>query len=103
MKVEFNMVHFPHYFSIQNIPLEMKDTIRDKLTNKRFRQKISCLNTNSNDGDILADLDRVIQFMYDLEPIKSEYKTAFQVIHRHDTYRKQSFRKVFPELSEFLK
>ena len=103
MKVEFNQVHFPHYFSIQNIPLEMKDVIRDKLRNKRFRQKISCLKTNSMDGDILADLDRVIQFMYDSEPIEREYKTAFQVIHRHDKYRKQSFRKVFPELSEFLK
>ena len=58
MPIIFNMVHYPHHYSIVNLPTKVKDVIKEKLLSIDF-------------GDILdpysPSIDNIINFMYGSE------------------------------------
>jgi hypothetical protein len=94
MPIIFNMVHYPHHYSIVNLPTEVKDVIKEKLLSIEF-------------GNILdpysPSIDNIINFMYGSECNNALLKTFFHKTKIHDEFRKDSFSDTFPELHELLK
>ena len=94
MQVVLNLVHYPHHYSIVNLPTEVKDIVKEKL-----------LSTNVN--NLLTDwspaIENIINFMYGSEYDEDLLKTFFDKTRLHDGYRKDSFNHTFPELYELLK
>jgi hypothetical protein len=93
VKVTLNMVHYPHHYSIVNLPTPVKDIIKEKL--------------KSIDTDLVhphsLTIDNIINFMYGNEYNKDLLELFFVKTHQHDNYRKESFEKTFPELYTLLK
>ena len=90
----FNMVHYPHYYSIVNLPTKVKDVIKEKLLSIDFE---NLLDTNS------PTIDNITNFMYGSECDPELLKTFFHKTKIHDEFRKDSFSETFPELYELLK
>jgi hypothetical protein len=90
----FNMVHYPHHYSIVNLPTTVKDVIKEKLLAIDF-------------GNLLdpysPTIDNITNFMYGSECDSELLKTFFHKTKIHDEFRKDSFSETFPELYELLK
>ena len=93
MKVMLNMVHYPHHFSVVNLPDSIKDIIKAKL---QSIEDISILEKWS------PTIENVINFMYGNKMDSVVYKRFFEKIAIHDEYRQESFRITFPEMSKLL-
>jgi MoaA/NifB/PqqE/SkfB family radical SAM enzyme len=93
VKVTLNMVHYPHHYSIVNLPTAIKDIIKEKLV--------------SIDTDLIhhqsLNIENIVNFMYGNECNTSLLNLFFVKTHQHDNYRKESFENTFPELYELLK
>jgi hypothetical protein len=94
MKVLLNLVHYPHHYSVVNLPNEIKDAIKEKLLS---------INVNGLLAEWSPDIDNIINFMYGAECDTKLLKTFFDKTRLHDGYRKDSFNETFPELYELLK
>lgn len=94
MKVLLNLVHYPHHYSIVNLPTEVKDIVKEKLLSIQT-------------GGLLAEwspsIDNILNFMYGAEYDRELLKTFFHKTQIHDEYRNESFSDTFPELHEMLK
>ena len=94
MKVLLNLVHYPHHYSIVNLPTEVKDIVKEKLLSIQA-------------GGLLAEwspsIDNILNFMYGAECDRELLKTFFHKTRIHDEYRNESFSEIFPELYEMLK
>jgi MoaA/NifB/PqqE/SkfB family radical SAM enzyme len=94
MKVLLNLVHYPHHYSIVNLPTEVKDIVKEKLVSIQT-------------GGLLAEwspsIDNILNFMYGAECDRGLLKTFFHKTRIHDEYRNESFSEIFPELYEMLK
>lgn len=92
MKVLFNMVHYPHHYSIVNLPDEVKNIVKEKLL--------------SIDTSILdpwsPTIENIINFMYGSAPNHTLLELFFQKTKMHDSYRNESFIGIFPELAKLL-
>jgi len=90
----FNMVHYPHHYSIVNLPTKVKDVIKEKLLAIDF-------------GNLLdpysPTIDNITNFMYGSECDPELLKTFFHKTKIHDEFRKDSFSETFSELYELLK
>jgi sulfatase maturation enzyme AslB (radical SAM superfamily) len=92
MKIMLNMVHYPHYYSIVNIPEEIKNKIESKLL--------------TIDTTILdpwsPSTENIIKFMYGSIADMNLLKSFFEKTELHDNYRNESFKNTFPELNSLL-
>ena len=94
MQVVLNLVHYPHHYSIINLPIEVKDLIKEQLLS---------INVHNLLTDWSPSIDNVINYMYGSEYNKELLKTFFDKTRLHDGYRKDSFNDTFPELYTLLK
>jgi len=94
MKVLLNLVHYPHHYSIVNLPNETKDVIKEKLLS---------VDVNGLLAEWSPNIDNIINFMYGAECNMELLKTFFHKTQIHDEYRNELFRETFPELYELLK
>lgn len=93
IKVILNMVHYPHHYSIVNLPTPVKDIIKQKL--------LSIENTALIASDS-PTIDNVINFMYGHEYDPKLLSLFFKKTATHDDFRKESFEKTFPELNALI-
>jgi MoaA/NifB/PqqE/SkfB family radical SAM enzyme len=105
IELQFNLVHFPHYYAIHILPVKLKDAIKEKLTEPTFVKEmnnkyIKC--DASITGNVNDEIDNLITFMYSIPENPELIKEAFRYIKIHDNYREESFAEVFPEIYEFL-
>jgi hypothetical protein len=89
----FNMVHYPHHYSIVNLPTEVKDQIKEKLL------AIDLTNLLSRES---PGIENIINFMYGSEYNPQLLKLFFQKTKVHDDYRKESFKFTFPEFYSII-
>jgi len=94
VEVTLNLVHYPHHYSIVNLPTPVKDVIRDKL---KTIDTTGLLSTWS------PGIDNIINFMYGNEYDPSLLTIFFKKTQMHDEYRKESFEATFPEMYMLIK
>jgi len=92
--VTFNMVHYPHHYSITNLPEEVKDIVKKKLLSINFKNVLDPHSPTATN---------IINFMYGTKTDSNQLKTFFLKTRIHDEYRKESFNNTFPELFGILK
>jgi len=95
LPVVFNLVHYPHHYSLVNFPDFVKSQIETKLR--------SIDTTEIEFIDWSPTIDNIIKYMYDRAYDPAELEKFFTYTQKHDTYRKQSFKETFSELYEILK
>jgi MoaA/NifB/PqqE/SkfB family radical SAM enzyme len=92
--VMLNMVHYPHHFSIVNLPDKVKHVIKEKLL-------------TIDEQNILdpwsPKIENIINFMYGNTIDDKIYKLFFEKVNIHDAYRNESFETTFPEFYKILK
>jgi len=93
VKVTLNMVHYPHHYSIVNLPTPVKDIVKEKLES---------INTDLVHHHSLT-IDNIINFMYGNKYNKDLLVLFFTKTKQHDGYRKESFESTFPEFYELIK
>jgi len=93
INIILNMVHYPHHYSIVNLPPKVKDIVREKLLSI---QNITTLNLTG------PTIDNIVNFMYGHEWDPKLLKVFFTKTAIHDAYRKESFEKTFPEFNVIL-
>jgi MoaA/NifB/PqqE/SkfB family radical SAM enzyme len=90
MAVFLNFVFDPWAFSIEILPPEIKKTIRKKLDRVSASFKMSSERTRT--------IEEMIRYLDNRSD--KNFSEFFNVIERHDLYRKQDFSKTFPEFWE---
>ena len=95
LPVVFNMVHYPHHFSLVNLPNSVKPIIENVL------QSIDT--TSIRFLDWSPAIDNLIRYMNDRNYDSIEFNKFWELTELHDTYRKESFKNTFPELYTLLK
>lgn len=91
----FNVVHYPHHFTLVNFPNNVKNEIKNKLEN-----------INVDGIEFLSwspTVDNLIRYMFDREMNPEEYRKFWEYIEMHDNYRNESFSDTFPKLFELLR
>lgn len=92
IRIHVNMIHHPPYYSITNIPDEIKPMITDYIV-----KSISLLN-----GESYSQGMNIVNFMNNTK-CKREYWVKFLKINNIlDESRNQSFENTFPELNKFI-
>jgi sulfatase maturation enzyme AslB (radical SAM superfamily) len=95
LPIVFNMVHYPHHYSIVNLPESVKLVVAEKL------RSIDLSTVNMLEWS--PTIDNLIRFMNDRACNQDELKKFFDTTKLHDEYRKQEFSEIFPELYSLLK
>ena len=93
IKILLNMVHYPHHYSIVNLPTPVKDIVKQKLLSIPDHSLISPYSPT---------IDNIINFMYGHEYDPKLLSLFFKKTATHDEYRKESFEKTFPEINAIL-
>lgn len=84
--IYLNLVFGPEYYCIQNIPVEIKNQITNRL-------KVS---TN------ISWIKNIVDFMNNKPPDFQYWEQFLKTTKIHDDYRKQDFKKIFPEFYEII-
>jgi len=92
--VYLNLVHWPSYQNITNIPTEVKQKIEEKVRDG--------LKDASTDWHAYRGIDNIINFMHSKEYNVDDYNRWVNEIKEHDKYRKQDFTKLFKDYAEIL-
>lgn len=92
--VGFNFVHHPDYMDLRNVPEEKKSLVRDHLIKAGINKPVF-FNYNGVIGFLMSESDGLDR--------QANIKRFFEVTDRVDSYRGQSFQKVFPEMYEILR
>ena len=92
--VTLNLVHYPHHYSIVNLPTSVKDIIKEKLLSIKHTDIIH---------PISLKIENIINFMYNNECDNNLLDLFFIKTQQHDEYRKESFKDTFPEFYELMK
>jgi MoaA/NifB/PqqE/SkfB family radical SAM enzyme len=89
LPLRFNLLHFPDKMSIKNLPLDIKNIIKNKIDiiPDEHRQYI----------DNLFGIDAVVNFMMSTEKSDEDYNEFIKTTRLHDDYRSQSFEETFNE------
>ena len=94
LPIRFNLLHWPSKMSIKNLPSNVKEIIRTK---------ISLLDNDSKKYiDPLFDIEGVLSYMLDNQQDVNEFNEFFTTTAIHDDYRKQSFKDTFSEYYNLL-
>jgi MoaA/NifB/PqqE/SkfB family radical SAM enzyme len=95
LPIVFNMVHYPHHYSIVNLPEPVKVIVAEKLRSIDL-STVTMLEWSPT-------IDNLIRFMNDRACNQDELTKFFDTTKLHDEYRKQEFANTFPELYSLLK
>lgn len=95
LPIVFNIVHYPHHYSLVNLPDEIKAVLENKMK--------ALDTTGITFLDWSPTIDNLIRYMNDRPYNQSEYRNFWFYVRTHDRYRNESFNDVFPELYELLK
>ena len=93
IEIVFNMVHYPHYYSIVNLPTEIKDIVKEKLLT------IDLTNLLSTES---PSIEHIINFMYGSAYNPQLLQMFFERTKLHDAYRNESFQYTFPEFYSII-
>lgn len=93
MNVMLNMVHYPHHFSIVNLPEEVKEIVKAKLLT---------IDTGMLDP-WSPSIDNIINFMFGNKSSPELLRTFFLKLRTHDGYRNEDYAKTFPEFHEIIR
>ena len=93
IEIVFNMVHYPHYYSIVNLPTEIKDIVKEKLLT------IDLTNLLSTES---PSIEHIINFMYGSAYNPQLLQMFFERTKLHDAYRNESFQCTFPEFYSII-
>lgn len=85
-----NLVHFPHYFSLVNLPKEAKEATIKKL--EAF---------DASAFNLEMPISSIVDFIK-MPSVEGAWEMAVKEIKRADKYRSESFQDVFPEFYEIL-
>ena len=88
--VWLNLVHNPEYFSIINVPDQVKPIVVNKLE-KNYNKKL------------IRQLKPILHLMKSTPCDNDVFNKFKKVTAQHDLYRNQSFEKTFPEFAELIK
>ena len=91
INVYLNLVHFPDYYNIQNIPESVKSIIEQHLLNYPS-------DTDSNKFWI----DSIIGFMKQKQHNPEVWKEFVLRTNIHDKYRQESYKETFPEFYKII-
>jgi MoaA/NifB/PqqE/SkfB family radical SAM enzyme len=94
LSVVLNLVHYPHHFSIVNLPDEVKQILSNKLKSINFTD---ILDPGS------PTINNIINYMVGTKGGETELATFFSKIKLHDDYRNESFKNTFSEFYEIIK
>ncbi len=90
LPVRFNIVHFPNHMSIIHLPKHIKLEISNKL------------NSISKDETKYIEkgfgIINILEYMNENEGSTDSFKIFLETTNKHDSYRKESFKKTFFEL-----
>jgi MoaA/NifB/PqqE/SkfB family radical SAM enzyme len=86
--VYYIMVHEPEYYNIKNLPNFAKEKVKEKLKSHPKQDFF---------------IEKIIKFMFSRSSSDDNIKQFFRITRLHDSYRQESFEKVFPEMEELLK
>jgi hypothetical protein len=95
LPIVLNLVHYPHHYSLVNLPNFVKSQIENKLRSIDI--------TEVPFTDWSPTIDNIIKYMYDREYDPAELEKFFSYTQKHDAYRNQSFKDTFNEIYEILK
>jgi len=93
MRIYLNMLHGPYSLGSNNFPSEVKNIVRNRLLSMPAMDI-------SFDAEQTRTINDVIGFM-DSNP-SLPFEQFFREVERGDKYRKEDFRKVFPELWDVI-
>jgi len=94
VSITLNLVHYPHHYSIVNLPTPVKDIIKEKLLTISHTNIIHYMSLK---------IENIINFMYNNECNDDLLALFFAKTQQHDEYRGESFKDTFPELYDLLK
>ncbi len=90
--VYINLVHYPSYYSIVNLPEQLKMTIRNKLDDY---SKEVLPNTEK-------DIQNIVNFMFSKKQDLKSWEKFLSFNESCDVYRKENFSETFPAFSAEL-
>ena len=91
--ITLNLVHYPHHYSIVNLPQPIKNKIEKKLLTI---DKDNMIHPSS------LKIENIINYMYNNDCNNNLLKLFFIKTKQHDQYRNESFKDTFPELYALL-
>lgn len=91
--ITLNLVHYPHHYSIVNLPNSIKNQIEKKLLT---------IDKNNMIHPSSLKIENIINYMYNNECNNELLKLFFIKTKQHDQYRNESFKDTFPELYALL-
>ncbi|MDP7195538.1 MAG: hypothetical protein QF864_05025, partial [SAR202 cluster bacterium] len=81
-----NILSFPAFYNIQNMPDKIKHKVEQKLTNSKHSYRFN----------------ETIKYMWQNKSTINSWKQFHAWTERQDTFRKQSFSKTFSEFSQLM-
>lgn len=94
IKIWYNLVHWPNFMSLCNIPIELKKEIESKLKSYDW-------------GNSSKDIDSIINFMYSQEYNSKAFTNQLKRFTVLDKYRNDNslelFSKYFPTIKNYIK
>ncbi|MBL7777708.1 MAG: twitch domain-containing radical SAM protein [Chitinophagales bacterium] len=94
MPVYWNLVYAPHEFSLEILPDQVKEKIRERLRNYVKTSYQPTREKTKTVEDLIIFLENKID---------KDFGSFFKKIKQHDEYRQEDFAKVFPEWWEVIK
>lgn len=95
LPVFFNLLYSPIEYSVQILPIEVKEIIRERL-------KANVKTTYKTDEILTKTVNTLITYL-DYKEEAGDFNEFFAAIERHDKYRKENFAETFPEYWEIIK
>lgn len=94
IKFWLNLVHYPDHYNIKNLPVYVKEVIKEKykdLDQMEFEYHPNSIHHND-----------IVNFMLNNQDDPLMFEKFLSVTDMHDSYRNESFGKTFPELYNLI-
>ena len=95
ISVYLNLVHGPDWFNISKMPDNLKNVIRQRLSDLKQNSWITT--------DAASQIDGIINFMNTNTFDNKTWEDFFYKLGLHDNYRKENYYETFPEMGELIK
>ncbi|GIV33321.1 MAG: hypothetical protein KatS3mg031_0856 [Chitinophagales bacterium] len=92
LKVLWNLLYDPWEFSVQVLPPQVKEIVRQRLLTIRPSYTLS-------EGETKT-METLIKYLE--HQVHKPFEEFFRLVNRHDVYRKESFAETFPEFYQII-
>lgn len=96
IRIHCNFLSQPRYYSITNIPEDVKPSIEEYIGN-------SYDNLTTNSAEIAEQFKNIIQYLKSKESVKEDWDSFTHINYLLDKSRNQTFGEVFPITKQILK